>query len=459
VSTGHDPFGLEMLPDPLPVEPVTGPLDAVVRLPGSKSITNRALVCAALAEGRSVLRGALLSDDTDAMAGVLRALGILLEIDAGELDDPSSPTIVVDGCAGRLPAASGPLDTRQSGTTSRFVLPLLTVGSGSYEVTSHPQMRARPMGTTFDALAALGAEVEALERPGHLPVRLRAPSATARQGPTELRVPGDVSSQFLSGLLLAGPCLPGGLRVVVTTELVSRPYVDLTCAVMARFGVEVLEPEPTVFVVPGSGYRAADLHIEADASAASYPLAAAAICGGRVRVQGLHDRALQGDARFARELAHLGATVSSTEHDGGSITVEAEAGALHGGSFDLRHLSDTAQTLAVVAPFVIGPVRIGGIGFIRRKEIDRVAAVATELGRCGVRVEVDADGWTIHPRADGSVLPTTFETYDDHRMAMSFALVGLRVEGIAIAGPACVAKTFPGYWRMLQGLQATGRAR
>lgn len=424
---------LAALPDPLPIRPVTGPLDAEVVVPGSKSITNRALVCAALADGRSTLLGALAADDVDAMVGVLRAVGVTVEIDG--------TTVRIDGCGGRPAPTDDPLDVRQSGTTARFVPPLLALGSGSYEITAHPQMQARPTDTTFDALVHLGATVDAIGSPGHLPVRLTA----GLYGGT-VDVPGDASSQFLSGLLLAAPCIDGGLTLRLTTRLVSRPYVDLTVAVMEAFGASVERPDDHTFVVAPTGYRSTDYSVEPDASAASYPLAAAAVCGGRVRVAGLGDRALQGDAGFADLLAAMGATV---ERSADGTEVRAERGTLRGGRFDLTHLSDTAPTLACVAPFVADDVVIDGIGFIRRKEIDRVAAVAGELRRCGIDATEDDDGWTIRP---GAPTPTTVETYEDHRMAMSFALLGLAAPGIAIAGPDCVAKTFPTYWAVLDSL-------
>lgn len=434
-----DPHHLAELPDPLPVVPASGPLDATVAVPGSKSVTNRALVCAALATGRSVLSGALFADDTEAMVGVLEALGLTFRA------DQKTAVIEVEGCAGAVPPSDATIDTRQSGTTSRFTLPLLALGSGAYRVTAHPQMQARPMGATFDALADLGATVEALGEPGQLPVTI-----TAGVNDTGIvRVPGAESSQFLSGLLMIGPCLPDGLILELTTDLVSRPYVELTIAVMAAFGASVHQPDDRTFAVSPGGYTATDYRVEPDASAASYPLAAAAVCGGRVTVADLGDDALQGDAAFADVLAEMGATVERDVH---GTTVTAERGALQGGTFDFTHISDTAQTLAAIAPFASSPVTITGIGFIRRKEIDRVAAVATELRRAGVRVDDDPDGWTIHP---GPVAPTTFETYDDHRMAMSFALAGLAAPGIAIAGPACVAKTFPGYWQLLDQLRAS----
>jgi 3-phosphoshikimate 1-carboxyvinyltransferase len=425
------------LPDPFPIEPATGPLAADVVVPGSKSITNRALVCAALADGPSTLRGALLADDTDAMVGVLRSLGIEVTVDRREA------SMTVAGTGGHVPEATGEVDVRQSGTTARFALPMLALGQGSYRVTAHPQMQARPMASTFAALSALGAGIESSGVDGHLPATVRAGSG----GSGVVRVPGDVSSQFLSGLLLAAPCRPDGLVLEVTTELVSRPYVELTIAVMEAFGARVDQPDPRTFVVEGVGYRGCTYDIEPDASAASYPLAAAAICGGRVHVAGLGEPALQGDVAFADVLAAMGADV---RRDGSGTEVRAERGHLTGGTFDLRHFSDTAQTLAVVAPFVTEPVAVTGIGFIRRKEVDRIAAVATELERCGISVRTDADGWTIWP---GSPAPAVVQTYDDHRMAMSFALLGLVVPGIEIADPGCVAKTFPGYWNLLDDLR------
>jgi len=431
------------LPDPYPVEPVDGPLDATVSVPGSKSVTNRALVCAALAEGTSTLDGALFADDTEAMVGVLRAVGIDVAV------DPAEGRITVVGCGGRLPSGDGDgeIDVRRSGTTARFALPMLVLGHGHYRVTAHPQMQARPMGTTLDALVELGAGVEAPSGPGTLPVVVSA--GGLRSG--VLYVAGDASSQFLSGLLLVGPCLPDGLVLELSTPLVSRPYVDLTVAVMEAFGATVERRDDHTFAVAPGCYTGRPYGVEPDASAAAYPLAAAAVCGGRVRVEGLGRDTLQGDIGFVEVLAAMGASV--TRDDQGT-EVQAERGSLHGGTFDLADISDTAQTLAVVAPFASDPVTIGGIGFIRRKETDRIAAVAAELARCGVDARTATGGWTIHPGRPG---PATIQTYDDHRMAMAFALLGLAGPGIRIANPACVAKTFPAYWNLLAQLRPGGR--
>ncbi len=422
------------LPDPYPIEPLVSPPDATIGVPGSKSITNRALVCAALAEGTSVLDGALFADDTEAMLGVLVALhiGLRIDVDTGRVE--------VDGCAGVVPSAAGPLDVRQSGTTARFVPPLVSLGQGSYEVVGHPQLLARPMGPTFDALRSLGGGVEERAGTGRLPATVRG---GVRGG--ALEVTGDVSSQFLSGLLLIGPCLPEGLTVRVTTPLVSRPYVELTVAVMESFGAVVETPDRSTFAVAAGGYRALRYRIEPDASAASYFFAAAAICGGRVRVPGLGRRTKQGDIGFVDLLAGMGAAV----HRDDQQTEVVGPSELRGIEADLTDLSDTAQTLAVTAVFAEGPTRITGVGFIRAKETDRIAAVAAELTRCGIDVVSEDDGWTITP---GRVRPATIGTYGDHRMAMSFALLGLRAPGIAIADPGCVSKTFPRFWAELDRL-------
>jgi 3-phosphoshikimate 1-carboxyvinyltransferase len=425
------------LPDPYPVATATGPLDADVRVPGSKSVTNRALVCAALADGTSVLDGALFAEDTAAMVGVLRAVGLVVD------EDPAGERLTVTGGGGSFTSGSADVDVRQSGTTARFALPLLALGTGRYRVTADAQMRARPMATTFDALRSLGAGVEAAGGDDRLPATIGG--GRLRSG--TVRLPGDASSQFLSGLLLIGPCLPEGLVLELTTELVSRPYVELTTAVMAAFGATVERPDARTYLVAPGGYRARTYTVEPDASAASYPLAAAAICGGRVKVLGLTADARQGDVAFADVLAAMGATLT---RDADGTEISAVAGTLAGGTFDLRHFSDTAQTLAVVAAFARQVVAVTGIGFIRRKETDRITAVATELSRCGIDVRVDADGWTITP---GRPRPAVLQTYDDHRMAMSLALLGLAAPGIAIADPGCVAKTFPGYWALLERLR------
>jgi 3-phosphoshikimate 1-carboxyvinyltransferase len=394
--------------DVLPVVPLAIPPDTVVHVPGSKSLTNRALVCAALAGGESTIEGALEADDTDAMRSCLAAL------ESGDM-----------------------LDARSSGTTARFVLPLLAARRGRFHLDGTGSLRARPMGPLFESLRALGAAVEELSAPGHLPVVVSG--GPVRGGRVE--VAGDVTSQFLSGLLLAGPCLAEGIEVVPTTALVSVPYLDMTASVMRAFGAHVDGWK----VAPG-GYTSAHYSIEPDASAASYFFAAAAITGGRVTVPGLGLFALQGDLRFVDVLAQMGASVDIGE----DATTVTGTGELHGIDVDLRDLPDMAQTLAVVSVFADGPTTVRGVGFIRGHETDRIDAVVTELRRCGIEAQATDDGFVVHP---GNPRPATIETYDDHRMAMSFAVLGLRAPGIAISNPGCVAKTFPGYFEALDQLR------
>lgn len=415
--------------DPRPVA-TSGPVDATVTLPGSKSITNRALVCAALAAGRSEIHGALDADDTVAMVRSLRALGVDV--------DRRRDVLVVEPAA-RF--AHADVDANQSGTTARFLLPVLALDDQRRLLDGDAQLRARPMHPAFEALRALGVVVEEGGEPGHLPAAVQGP---VRSGTVSLS--GDVSSQFLSGLLLAAPAVDGGLEVQVTTELVSRPYVDMTLAVMRAFGAEIDAADDRWRVAPGR-YRPTRYAVEPDASAASYAWAAALVTGGAVTVPGLHRGSLQGDVAFADVLERMGAEV--LWHDD-AVTVRAGS-TLRGIDVDMAHISDTVPTLAVLAVLAEGPTTIHGVGFIRKKETDRIAAPVDELRRCGIDAEATYDGMVIRP---GPVQPAVFESYGDHRMAMAFALLGLVVPGVEIRDPDCVAKTFPGYWDLLDSLRA-----
>ena len=421
--------------DARPVTPAPGPLNATVSVPGSKSLTNRALVCAALAGGHSTIDGALVADDTEAMRTALATLG------AGIARDPSSGRLLVTGTGGRLRQGPLALNMRLSGTTSRFLLPVVALGDGEYRIDGAPPLRGRPMAPVLDGIRSLGAEVREEGEPGCLPVTVIAPGVLDGG---EAAVAGDMSSQFVSGLLLAAPYTRAGVRLRLTTRLVSRPYVELTRAVMAAFGVEV-GPE---LDVPAGRYDATTYVVEPDASTASYFLAAAALVGGRVTVPGLGAGTRQGDARITDLLEAMGAGVERTE----TTTTVTGTGRLRGlGLLDLSDMPDMAQTVAALAPFADGPTEVTGVGFIRGHETDRIAAVVTELGRLGIDARATGDGFVVQP---GEPHPARIATYDDHRMAMSFALVGLRVPGVEIAGPDCVAKTFPGFWDALDGLSA-----
>jgi 3-phosphoshikimate 1-carboxyvinyltransferase len=420
------------------VTPLAGPLDATVAVPGSKSLTNRALVCATLAEGTSTLDGALVADDTEAMRTALVALGAAID------RDPGTGRVTVTGTGGRLRPGPLALDMRLSGTTSRFLLPVVALGAGDYRVDGAAPLRARPMGPVLDGIRALGAHVRPEGEDGHLPVTVVAPGGLAGG---DVAVAGDTSSQFLSGLLLAAPYARGGVRLVRTTALVSRPYVALTMAVMGAFGVEVDgDAGEGPLVVPAGRYRATGYVVEPDASTASYFLAAAALVGGRVTVEGLGAGSGQGDARFADVLAAMGARVDRTAT---TTTVTGSGELRTPGTLDLTDMPDMAQTVAVLAAFADRPTEVTGVGFIRHHETDRIAAVVGELARAGVDARETPDGFVVDP---GTPHAARIATHDDHRMAMSFALLGLRVPGIEIADPGCVAKTFPGYWDALDGL-------
>lgn len=418
----------------LPLQPLRHAPQRTVAVPGSKSHTNRALVCAALADGASRLEGALAADDTEAMVGALRALDVAVERDGDDL--------VVHGTGGHLPPGPRQVFVRQSGTTGRFLLPVLALGRGPYRLDGDEQLRRRPFGPLTSALRHLGARIDGDE----LPLTVQRGGG----GGGRVALSGSVSSQFLSGLVLSAPARRGGVVVELTDELVSRPYLQLTLSTLAQFGVDaVVSSDGRRVSVPEAALQPGTVDIEPDASAASYVFAAAAITGGRLRVEGLGAGTVQGDLRFVDVLEQMGATVRR----GAGWTEVEGTGRLDGVDVDLADFSDTAQTLAVTATFASTPTRIRGIGFIRRKETDRIGAVVHELGRLGIRATEEPDGLVVHP---GVPSPGIVATYDDHRMAMSFALLGLVHPGIAIADPGCVAKTFPGFWRLLDDLAGTG---
>ena len=416
--------------DALPIAPLAGPLDAIVTVPGSKSLTNRALLIAALGVGRSVLTGALASDDTRYMAGALCALGIAVE----QEDTADGACFTIAGQGGHFPAREATLFIGASGTSARFLTAALPLGRGRYVLDGAPRIRERPIAPLLTALRQLGANIYGQEGNDSPPI-----VAEANGLPGELcSVRGDLSSQFLSALLMVGPYAGGGLTIKVEGELVSRPYIGITTAIMRDFGITTIE-QGDRYLVPGGVYTARDYAIEPDATAASYFYAAAALTGGTVRVAGLGRGAVQGDIAFVDVLERMGCVVGRGDD---AIVVRGPA-QLRGIDVDMGDISDTAQTLAAIAPFADGPVTLRGLAHARLKETDRVAAVVTELRRLGCRVDERPDGLTVHPSA---LHGGTVATYDDHRMAMSFALTGLRVPGISIADPGCVAKTFPDYF-------------
>jgi len=421
--------------------PVSRPVRGTIRPPGSKSLTNRALVLAALARGTSTLSGVLDSRDTQVMIESLRRLGLAVD------QDLAARTIRIEGCGGEIPAHGAELYLENSGTSIRFLTAMCALGQGPFRLDGNARMRERPIAPLVDALARAGVRIACELGTGSPPVKIEA----ARLAGGVITVDGNLSSQYLSALLMAAPGAQTDVTLQVSGELVSRPYIEMTIANMRQFGAVVNEHRSNEFVIQSKPYSACDYDIEPDASAASYHFGVAAVTGGEVTVEGLTQGALQGDVAFVEALRQMGCGV---EYGPRSITVRG-AERLRGIDVDMNAISDTAQTLACVAPFAEGPTRIRGVAHMRIKETDRVAAVVTELRRMGLAVEEHEDGMTIHP---GPVQPATIQTYDDHRMAMSFSLIGLRVPGVRIADPGCTAKTYPEYFVDLDRLCREARA-
>lgn len=423
------------MPNTYTVSPTTRPLAGSIRPPGSKSLTNRALVCGALAAESSRITGALASEDTLVMLDALRQLGldISCSTDKTTIDLPGFPTATL--------ASPLELDIRNSGTTIRFLTALLSTLEGEYRLDGTRRMQERPMGDLIDGIRQLGGSVQSVKNNDCPPLLV---TGTGWKG-GQATLAGDISSQFLSGLLLAAPRSPLDVTLDLCTPLVSEPYVTMTTAVMSAFGVEVTRPTPTSYHIQmGQSYCGTTYQIEPDASAASYFWAAAAIAGGSVTVEGLSLEALQGDVHFVDCLKSMGCDVHCID-DG--ITVSS--GPLNGIEVDMNAISDTVQTLAVVALFAKGPTRITNVAHIRHKESDRIGDLARELRKLGASVDEHDDGLTIEP---GPLQAAQLDTYDDHRMAMSLALAGLKVPGVIINDPGCTSKTYPGYFEDLERL-------
>jgi 3-phosphoshikimate 1-carboxyvinyltransferase len=425
------------------ITPINRPLNASVHVPGSKSLTNRALLIASLANGTTRLANALFSDDSHYFAKALQTLGFDVQL------DEANHEMTVNGRGGNIPAHKAELFIGNAGTAARFLSAFLTLGNGEYILDGEPRMRERPIGDLVDSLTQLGAMIQPLAVSDQFsstcpPIKIIACGLPG--GKT--KIAGNISSQFLSALLMVAPYAKSPIEIEVVTDLNSKPYVDMTIAIMQDFGVEIERQGYERFIIhPSSFSPLASYQIESDASAASYFFAAPAVCGGTVRVENISRRAKQGDIAFLDVLQQMGCTIK----EGDNFIEVTGAKSLHGVSVDMRDISDTAQTLAAIAPFASSPTTIRGIGFIRAKETDRVHAVCTELQRLGIHVDEREDGMTIYPREN--IQPATIQTYNDHRMAMAFSLIGLRAAGIFIENPDCVSKTFPNYFEVLELLR------
>ena len=422
---------------PRDIVPLERPVDAVIRPPGSKSQTIRALVAAALAQGRSRLERPLESEDTISARRALEQLGVEIEAEEGRW--------AIEGSAGALHTAPGPIDAGASGLTARAMIAVASLVDGTTVVVGRDRLPERPMGGLVEALRALG--VEAVDTGGRLPVTIVGTGALP--GGT-VEVASDQTTQFATALLMAAPLAQAPLHIVPSGLEGSRRYLDVTLETMRRFGARVDRTDRGYQGFP-TGYAGIDLEIEPDASAAVYPMVAAAISGGRVTIDGLGSRSIQPDMEVAGVLATMGCDLEQSDT---ATTVDARGRGLQPIDVDLSGSPDGSLAIAVAALFATGPSRLRGLGSLRFKESDRLSALAEEISRLGAGARVEGTDLVITPAAMG---PARIETYGDHRMAMSFALVGLGVPGIVIADPEVVAKTWPGYWGMLEGLSKPNR--
>jgi 3-phosphoshikimate 1-carboxyvinyltransferase len=439
----------------LQIKSINHPLNATVRVPGSKSLTNRALLIAALASGETKITNALFSDDSKYFANALHTLGFEIQLDEARHE------MTITGLGGKIPAKKAELFIGNAGTAARFLCAFLTLGYGEYVLDGDSRMRERPIGDLISALQQLGAQIQPIQNSKiqnsefYPPVKITANGLRGGKA----KIAGNVSSQFLSALLMVAPYAQSPIEIELTTDLSSKPYVDMTSSVMRDFGVTVERNGYQFFSSPVTTYKLSrsicegpisnslSLYpIESDASAASYFFAAPAICGGTVRVENISRKSKQGDIAFLDILQQLGCTVEETN----KYLLVTSHSELRGIDINMRDIPDTAQTLAAIAPFVSSPTRIRGIASARLKETDRIHATCIELKRLGVQVEEHDDGMTIYPCT--TFKPANIQTYNDHRMAMSFSLIGLRFDGVSIENPACVSKTFPNFFEVLQTL-------
>lgn len=418
------------------IQPIRKPIDTPLKVPGSKSYTNRALLVAALAHGASTITGALFSDDTHYMCTALQKLGV--EIHA----DETQARFDVHGNGRNIPVSSAELYIGNSGTTSRSLTAYVSLGRGRFVIDGDEPMRhGRPIADLLDALTQIGVSARSQFDNGHLPVIIEANGLEG--GKTRLDV--SKSSQFLTALLLVAPYAKNDVEIEVVGDR-EMPYIDITLAVMEAFGVQVVSEGYKYFRIEGGQrYQPCIYNVEPDASNASYFFAAAALTGGRITVQHLHLDSKQGDVQFVRILERMGCQVTVSE-SGIILTGPRQ---LKGIDVDMRTISDTSLTLAAIAPFADSKVTIRNIEHTRWQETDRIHAMVTELRKLGVPVVEHQDGLEISP---SPITPAAIDTYDDHRMAMAFSLVGLKASGIRINNPECVSKTFPNYFHVLQRL-------
>ena len=413
----------------------SGAIDAVATVPGSKSIAHRALICAALARGDSTIKGLPDGDDTQAMLQGLMMLGATISLDGADAHIQES--IDLD----RTNAVT--IDANLAGTTARFVTAIGALRRGSITVTGNASLRSRPMKDLHLALEQLGAGVSWQNEKYYLPVTVHRGESHTHS----VQVAADTSSQFVTSLMLIAPMFEHGLTIELTGDVISLPYIAMSASVMRSFGANVRIADNRIIVIDGGGYVGCQFAVEPDASSASYPFAAAAVAGGRVRVNGMRSNMIQGDSRFIDVLRQMGCEISE---DQVGITVSRDANnPLQGIDIDMSEISDLVPTLAIVAMFAESPTRIRGVGFIRNKESDRIGDLAREMRGLGANVVEHEDGLEISPQAlhGGSC-----DTHHDHRLAMAFGVAGLKLPGVIIGQPHVVSKSWPRFWAMLEAL-------
>lgn len=410
-------------------------INTVITVPGSKSYTQRALIAASLARGRSVLRNALISEDTDYLMEALRLLGADIAIQGTDIS--------VEGTGGSVVAPSSPLYLGNNGTGLRFLVGMASIGQGTFVLDGSARMRQRPIQPLVDALNQIGVRAFCVDGTGCPPVQVEGAGLPGG----ETRLDTALSSQYVSSLLLAAPCAEKDIEIGASTLIPSWPYVELTLDVMARFGIEVEDFDKKRFRVRAPQiYKAQEYVIEGDVSSATYFMAAAAIIGGSVRISNINGGSLQGDLRFLEILDTIGCAVSTSEE---GVEITGPLSNHEDLTFDLNEAPDMVPALAVVSAFRRGKTTLENILHLRVKESDRVAAITNELQKTGAQAEKKADGMVIHGMATRGA---EIECYDDHRIAMSFAIAGLAIEGVIIKDPDCVKKSFPDFWEKLDAL-------
>lgn len=423
------------------VKQLKQPVRWTVEVPGSKSITNRALLMAALTRGTVKLKGVLFSDDSRYFLSSLQSLGYAVSIDEEKKE------VEVEGHGGVIPKKESEIYVGSAGTAARFLTAMLGLAEGTFVIQASEQMKKRPMRPLFEALISLGAEIEWLEQEWHLPVRMTGAGINQSDDLTVLNLDISESTQFLSAFLLISPMFSGGLRIDITSEKKDGSYIRITRRMMEEFGVSAGFDGSAYEVEAGAAYIKSEYQIEPDLSAACYFYGAAAVTGGSAKVKNVHSDSMQGDLRFLNVLEQMGCVL--TEESDGILITGPKCGNLKGISVNMNDFSDQALTLAAIAPYARDVVRIFNVAHIRGQECDRIHAIVSNLERAGVQCEEYPDGVVIHP---GAPKPCSIETFEDHRVAMAFSILGLKCDGIVIENPMCCRKTFEQYFDVLDSL-------